>query len=336
MNSKSPSRAFTLIETMTVVAIIGLVAAITLPAVQSAREAARRAQCGNNLRQIGLALHGYHESNNCFPMNHTSRFTHGNYDGYFSIHTRLLPYLERRELYQAINFDVGTVPPETFNWGPLTPEEAAANSTNATASNASVSTFLCPSDSGAFASAGVDHRGNVGVGAEPRTTAEFPDSGDGFFEEIGLTSAARIPDGLSHTAAFSERLRGSGQLGAPAPELDFWMRPTFTRTADDLLVSCRIAAREEVTFAFVYGGRWWFWSGRERTFYNHAQAPNGIVPDCISGQRRTATGMATARSNHPEGVNTLMGDGSTRFVSESIDQSVWRRLGTRNGWDLVE
>jgi type II secretory pathway pseudopilin PulG len=337
VNLSQSRRGVTLIEATVVIGIIGILVALILPAVQSAREAARRAWCQNNLRQIGVALHAYHEANNCFPMNHTSRYHRGpEYDGYYSVHVRLLPFLGREPVYNSINFSVGTVPPETFAWPPLDSSEKAMNLINVTASSARVATFLCPSDGGAFEAAGNNYRGNVGVGSEPMTTVEFPDSGNGFFQELGLTSAATFPDGLSHTVAFSERLRGSGQFEQPVPERDFWSRPVFTSSADDLLQSCAVAARSGANSTFVYGGRWWFWSGRERTFYNHAQVPNGRIPDCIAGQRRTATGMSSARSWHLGGVNALMGDASLRFVTETIDHGVWRGLGTRNGEELVD
>jgi prepilin-type N-terminal cleavage/methylation domain-containing protein/prepilin-type processing-associated H-X9-DG protein len=334
------SGGFTLIELIVVIGIICILMAISLPAVQSAREAVRRAQCQNNLRQIGLALHSYHDANDCFPLGYTyvhdtskKEFT---YLAFFSIHVRLLPYLEQSALYDSVNFTAGTIPFETFQGPQLRPQELAGNATQATVYQTTVRLFLCPSDGGNFARAGNNYRANDGVGPWNLMSAEFPDSGNGLFESLRLTRASSVPDGLSHTAAFSERLRGSGDDQRLVPERDYWPKPGLTLTADQLVQGCRIAARSVLTEGFIHSGRWWFWTGRERTLYTHTQPPNGTVPDCISGAFRTAPGMVTARSLHPGGVNLLMADGSLRFVSENIDTAVWRGLGTRNGAELVD
>jgi prepilin-type processing-associated H-X9-DG protein len=207
---------------------------------------------------------------------------------------------------------------------------------NTTALSVHVGIFLCPSDGGPFEAAGNNYRGNVGVGPDATTTAESRDSGNGLFLEIGLARPAFVTDGLSHTAAFSERLRGSAEASRPLPERDFWRMPGDVATADEAIIGCRAAARQGVTEVFTFGGRWWFWPGRERTLYSHTQEPNGRVPDCLFPFGITAGGMATARSWHGGGVNVLMGDGSNRFVEETIDRSVWRGLGTRNGGELVD
>ena len=103
--------------------------------------------------------------------------------------------------------------------------------------------------------------------------------------------------------------------------------PSDVATADEALVGCRTAARPGAKLVFTVGGRSWFWVGRERTLYTHTQEPNGPVPDCLFPSGISAVGTSTARSWHGGGVNVLMGDGSNRFVQESIDRSVWRGLG---------
>ena len=87
---------------------------------------------------------------------------------------------------------------------------------------------------------------------------------------------------------------------------------------------------------FRSGGLWWFWTGKDQTLYTHTQPPNGRIVDCLTSGQQPPSGMVTARSMHPGGVNALMGDGSVRFVSDSIDPAVWRGLGTRNGAELVD
>jgi prepilin-type N-terminal cleavage/methylation domain-containing protein len=332
---------FTLIELMVVVGIISILMALTLPAVQAARESARRAQCQNNLRQIGLALHAYAATHDCFPVTHTRTLIRAErriYEGTFSIHVRLLPHLEQAPLYAAINFDVGTVPPDTFN-AFADETERALIAANTTVASSPVAVFLCPSDGGAFERTGNNYRGNVGIGPDRLNQPEYPDSGTGFFQEVGLTRPAYVVDGLSHTAAFAERLRGTGLVDRPRPDRDAWSQHSVAFTGDDLLQVCRIAGRVGAVGwneVYPYSGKWWFWGGRERTTYTHTQEPNGPVPDCIPAQVVPATGMATARSRHPGVVHALMGDGSVRSVAGTIQRAVWRGLGTRNVGELVD
>ena len=339
---RAPRGGFSLIELLVVIGIISILIALLLPAVQAAREAARRARCQNNLRQLGLALHSYHDSNGCFPIEITNHFDSlldpenpqpFDYSGEFSVQSRLLPGLDQMPLYNSINFDVGTV---SGFLGLSTPEVQAMYAVNETAIQTGVSVFLCPTDGGQFA-AGTNYRGNVGVGVNPLPSFIHPDSGNGLLVELGLTRAASVADGLSHTAAFSERLQGSGGRRLD-PNRDFYAgRTGHPGTADDLMVACRISARPRYDDAgFVQSGDHWFWAGRDQTTYIHAQVPNGPIPDCLFSAIRVPPGLSTARSDHPGGVNVVMADGSVRFVAETIDQSTWRGLGTRNGGELVD
>ncbi len=325
---------FTLIEALVVLGLTAILTALLLPAVQAAREAARRARCSNNLRQIGLALHGYIRDNDWFPP---SNMTNGRvgYMGFYSVHSRLLPYLDQTTLFDSANFAIGTLPPNALGIASLGASEESRNAANATVAATVVDLFLCPSDGGLPGWAGNNYRGNVGIGPGAHTSAEFSDSGNGLFPEAAYVLAASVPDGFSHTAAFSERLRGSGRDDDPIPARDYYPWRTALFTADQLVHGCQAFARPGVG-AYVGGGSGWFWSGRERTLYNHAQAPNGSVPDCLAPSMYAALGMATARSLHPGGVNVLMADGSVRFVPESISQPVWRGLGSRNGSELVD
>ena len=331
IGSKVHARGFTLVELLVVMGVLCLLVAIALPAVQAARESARRSLCQNNLHQIGLAIHGYHADHNTFPPAITVNRV--GYAGAFSVQVRLLPHLDQSTLFNSINFEPGTWPPDTYNT-PITPEQKTGNSTNATVYQNSISTFLCPADGLASGPAN-NYRGNTGVGPGMHTSIELPDSGNGIFPELSMINASHVTDGLSHTVAFSERVHGSNIVTSPSPDRDAFLQPFKLFTADQSIQGCRIAPRLKLP-AFVAHGAWWFWTGRERTLYNHAQTPNGFVPDCLLAHGIPAEGLATARSLHPGGVNALTADGSCRFVLETISQPVWRGLGTRNGSELVD
>jgi prepilin-type N-terminal cleavage/methylation domain-containing protein/prepilin-type processing-associated H-X9-DG protein len=339
------NQGFTIIELLVVVGLLCLLIAFLLPAVQSAREAARKSQCAHNLRQIGLAIHNYHTTYSCFPVCITSAFLYGKpgsavdellYSGTFAPHVRLLPYLDLLPVYNSVNFFTGSGSPDHPIVTPTVTGEGAAIAINATASNTQVSMFLCPSDGGALSASGNNYRANVGNGPAGGRSAEYRDSGNGLFQEIGLTRINDVIDGLSHTAAFSERLRGSGLDTDLSPERDVWPMPPYAQSADELLTGCMITARPGARPTFSRSGDWWFWLGRDRTLYTHTQEPNGKTPDCLFIGMTPPYGMSTARSWHYNGVNVLMGDGSLRFVLETIDLSIWRGLGTRNGGELID
>ncbi len=335
------TRGFTLIESLVCVALLGLLTALLLPAVQAAREAARRARCANNLKQIGLALQDYHADHNSFPYE-TTEFRlprvlstqPGIHEGYSAL-ARLLPYMDRQPLYSSLNFGVEAHP------GPTTPRLE-----NSTAFETTLSFYLCPSDGAErLRTHGNNYRGNFGVGPAPNTSAESPDGGNGFYNLPMTLRAASFTDGLSHTVAYSERLRGSGvnaqiDPGSAKPERDFGdlgisIKPSpFERDADYALAWCRVAAATAFP-SFTNGGYTWLISKRATTTYCHAQEPNGPIPDAIPGVPQ-AWGIVTARSWHRGGVNALMADGSVRFVRDGISRRVSRALGTRNGGELVE
>jgi len=329
---------FTLIESMVVVSVIGLLVALVLPAVHSSREAARRAQCANNLKQIGLALHNYEAANNSFPLNWRDPRVdpsrgHPFYIGSrpYSALTRLLPYLEQRPLFAAINFEVETFP--TWNGSSFPFPQ------NQTAFATTLSFYLCPSDAASSPTPyGCNYRGNYGVGPSVATNWETYDSGTGFYTFPGVLTPSSFPDGLSHTVAYSERLRGTGTGGGLVPARDLGdimvMSGCVSRDADYALQCCQLAATRDFP-AYRDAGFTWFYGDFDCAAYNHAQEPNGRIPDALTASA-TWMGIATARSLHPGGVNGLMADGSVRFFKETIARAAWRGLGTRNGGELVE
>jgi prepilin-type N-terminal cleavage/methylation domain-containing protein/prepilin-type processing-associated H-X9-DG protein len=344
--TRRPARAgFTLIEVLVVVSIIGLLIALLLPAVQSAREAARRAQCVNNLKQIGLALHNYQSAHGSFPLNWGAArvdpvrglpWAIGGRP--YSALARMLPYIEQQPLYAAINFDVETFPDKEPHHFP-SPQ-------NLTAFSTPVAGYLCPSDAGPVPTPyGTSYRGNYGLGPVPATSAESFDSGVGFYSGYGVLSPRDFIDGLSHTAAYGERLRGTGEGGGPSPARDFGnllvMDFCDIRSADYALKCSQLASAQSMFPLSRMSGIYWYIGDFQCGAYNHAQEPNGRIPDAVTPNVTylgggVVAGVVTARSLHPGGVNSLMGDGSVRFATDSTARQVWRALGTRNGSELVE
>ncbi|MGC8644524.1 MAG: DUF1559 domain-containing protein [Isosphaeraceae bacterium] len=326
------SAGFTLVEALVVISIIGLLISLLLPAVQASREAARRAQCANNLKQIGLALHSYEEANGSFPLNWKDRRIWPLYSRPFSALTRLLPFLDQQPLYASVNFNVEILPARDLR--------GFDSPWNLTAYATCVGLYLCPSDAAAVPTPfGCNYRGNYGVGPNIGTNRESYDSGNGFYTFPGVLGPDAFPDGLSHTVAYSERVRGTGGDGVGVvPTRDFGdimvLNDCAVRDADYALACCRLAATLGFP-AYRQGGFTWFYGDFECAAYNHAQEPNGRIPDAIS-KSVAWRGIATARSLHPGGVNGLMGDGSVRFFKSSIARQIWRGLGTRNGDELVE
>lgn len=334
-------RGFTLIETLVVIAIISIMIGLLLPAVQAAREAARRSQCTNNLKQIGISLHGYYAANNVFPFQSTwfhpelqpmpAPCCQGCRNFNFSAQVRLMPFMEKSTGASGLNMELELCPELGFD-----PQRA-----NTTALNVHLTSLVCPSDNVATGDAGyfTSYRGNVGVGPCINATSETPDSGNGFFPHENRFDAALISDGLSSTVAFSERAVGSGDSGSLSATRDFGDlsigKQAAYRTADLALEVCRVAAANR-SFPLSRRGGWkWYNATREDAYYCHTQQPNGSIPDALVLPGDTA-GITAARSYHPSGVNALMGDGSTRFVTSTVSRAVWRALGTRNGGELVE
>ena len=231
IENRRPGRltGFTLIELLVVIGLIGLLIALTLPAVQAAREAARKTQCANNLRQIALALQNYVSRFDALPPRITTPGKNSVQQvGLFSIYVRLLPDLDQVALFNSVNFTSGTIPPEAMD-SARPPENLKWKlPINATISSTTLSVFLCPSDGGPLHGVGCNYVGNTGVGPDTHLFAEYPDSGNGIFPEIEYVTLASIIDGLSHTAAFSERSRGSA---GPISPIRAWITSSSRGTS---------------------------------------------------------------------------------------------------------
>ncbi len=221
MNSSS-RRGFTLIELLVVIAIIAVLIALLLPAVQSAREAARRAQCTNNLKQIGLALHNYHSTNDVFPMgtsfNPVDTANDPGVWASWSAQALMLGFVEQTPLYNAIN----------FNWGPLATGTTTSDGTggiNTTATHTLINSFVCPSDpysggghqninnyASCFATTGLPlYIVNWSAPGGPPYYNQQPSGSTGMFTFALAYGIRNCTDGTSNTVAYAEWLVGDGR-----------------------------------------------------------------------------------------------------------------------------
>lgn len=307
-----PSRAYTLIEVLVVVGIIGILSAILVPAVQSAREAARRAQCITNMRQIGLALGAYHAVHSMFPSSQlmTSAGWTSNSMSEFAF---LLPHLELQPVYSSINMSLAN-----------TDSPDSPSNENSTAARTNISLFTCPSDGG---EARNSYRFNKGRFAAQSQGPPF----DGPFSLAVLPSRRTVTDGLSATAFLSERLVGGfSQTGTHAiRDVKYpltWEADTIA-SDEEFIPLCL----ESLPYAwYLHAGKYWIYSGFRFTHYNHNGSPNDSRPSC--GFR---IGLHPPRSHHPSGVNVLLGDGHVEFITNSIASQSWRALGTYNGGEVA-
>jgi prepilin-type N-terminal cleavage/methylation domain-containing protein/prepilin-type processing-associated H-X9-DG protein len=309
-------RGFTLIELLVVIAIIAVLIALLLPAVQAAREAARRMQCNNNLKQIGLAMHNYEGIHNVLPSART------NSPHYWSSLAQILPHLEGASLYNAINFDFSQRP---------TPTSPA----NSTAVRIIIPTYLCPSDprqervhpdygpTNYVANAGTDSMGSSFT--RPDGTTGTP---NGLMFDKSRVRFAEITDGLSNTTAYSETLKGSGvdtTGDTPRSVIDQYKKGTSSVFYTDDYCA---------TITTLGGNRAQEWSRGSFTggsTINNARTPNSKIPDCAGD----LNGLISARSAHPGGVNVLFADGHVQFVKESVARATWWAVSTRASGEVV-
>jgi len=309
-----------LIEVITAVAIIGVLAALLLGTVQSARESARRVACASNLRQIGLALQSYHSTYSQFPadlVDHSA--PHHTDASQVSLFVGVLPYLEQQPLFNSINHNL------------INQESAeAASLENRTARRTRLSVLLCPSDP--VAERRVNYRFNRGSPQLKPSAANY----DGPFGFGFIARDSSVTDGLSQTAFVSERVAGDFQPGRVDRTRDVKFpaeRSLYSLPTEDQFISACLSTRDagwEST-----SGRYWMFAGIINTFYNHAGSPNDRRPTCGWGHAYdvSSRGLHPPRSFHPGGVHVLRGDASVNFTESGIDLKAWGAMGTPNGAD---
>jgi prepilin-type N-terminal cleavage/methylation domain-containing protein/prepilin-type processing-associated H-X9-DG protein len=361
-------RGFTLIELLVVIAIIAVLIALLLPAVQAAREAARRSQCVNNLKQIGIGLHNYHQSSDCFPLGVSlnlyqmpNTYRAKNSWGHLGL---LLPFVEQQAVYNSANFNWGV----EENSGGTMPEVI-----NSTAADTQIKGYVCPSDplggnGGSTSYAGNDrdtsnYFGCVGattslsvpngvdtgvVGRIPNAT-NFPSTAStGMFTFQAVYGLRDCIDGSSNTIAYSEGVvNGTNTtggslryMGVKNVGMDASFRQLDVRAAGTAVVLSNIAKCDQSWQAGGnadnQAGRDWAHGCMTQTLFNTVVTPNGKKwTHCSNTGSTTMAPLTNANSYHSGGVNALFSDGSVKFLKDSINQNTWMSLGTRNGGEVV-
>lgn len=336
VRSRRVREAFTLVELLVVIAIIGILVGLLLPAVQAAREAARRMQCSNNIKQLGLALHNYESTFRVFPTSYVvARGVTTNVGGQWSAFARLLPYLEQGNLQSLVNFSL-------------------PYATQLNVATARIPTYLCPSEPNDLVrvdpSTGVprDYPANyvVNFGTwqvyNPMTGA----GGDGVFYPSSRVTHGSLTDGTSNTLGFSEAKAYTPYIrnisADPGP-----IAPTLASFATGLTGdNCCIGP----TLQLNTGHTEWADGLCQQSGFTTTFAPNAIIPYTVAGKvydidvvswregttlTRSTYAALPARSHHTGIVQCALMDGSVRSVTSSIELIVWRSLGTRSGAEVV-
>ncbi len=352
---------FTLIELLVVIAIIATLVAILLPAVQRARESARNITCKNHLKQLGLALHNYHETHRTFPRGNFE--VAGSLDGDgnrswkgYAVHVMLLPFVEQAAVYDQIDF--------TKNM------DATPNSIT---KQTVIATFLCPSDisliqNGVSRDQGPGNNyvfstgpsvwwfqpGNASGAPYPPQSLPDLDHQVGIFNYRLNVRISEITDGTSQTIAASELIKGDGDrttynlipgtytLGDTVRDgaVPAGMAKSFPTRADVETwgANCLTASTASSSKPRGDTGTNWMRGDIGQTLFNTLDVPNSKHPNCVACAgcgANTDRANFPARSRHSGGVNVLMADGQVRFVGDSIDFTLWQNLGARNDGNVV-
>jgi prepilin-type N-terminal cleavage/methylation domain-containing protein/prepilin-type processing-associated H-X9-DG protein len=322
-------RGLTLLELLVAIAIIGILIALLLPAVQASREQARRMHCASNLRQMAVAMLNYEAAQRMLPPGACLGL---------SQHVAILPYLEQEELTQladqliAQRTQPGVIAPKQF--------------LSAQLSGTPILVFVCPSDPSSRQIvrnvAGTSYAANTGTGL-------LRSGFDGVFQRLdpesqeyvqGPVRVGDISDGTAQTIAFSEILAADDTDTPPQRVVYSTVQKyIYPSEFDDLCEACLAGNYQQFPppngplIDRFYRGRPWTWGDMGRTWYNHALPPGS--PNCRN-LSDTQKGIFSAASQHPGGVNSAYVDGHIDFTANVVDRNVWRAMGSRNGGEVLD
>jgi len=323
--------AFTLVELLVVIAIIGVLVALLLPAVQAARESARRLQCQNNLKQFGLGIHNRHDNFGRFPPGNTRGDRHAmlvNRFGRDSASTPLVPFVEQKVIYDQLDFT-----------------SCASLQPNVNLRKTTVSAFVCPSDpkfvgpdstTGGAQSTGSSNYG-FSLGPTLNVWRTAPDNERGMFGFDRGRRMADITDGTSNTIAAAEFLKGDltaskYSTGEMIYSVSISSLSQYKPTQASLQTYSNSCDAVKATSPHASNnGLSWMYAMVMHSLINTVDTPNSKFHTCAQGiccLTDGSNGNFQARSRHPGGVNVLMGDGSVRFVTNSVNFDVWQGLGS--------
>jgi len=320
IRGRHQAAGFTLIELLSVMGIVGLLLSLSLPAVMNARAQAARLQCANNLRQIGVAVDGFHETRRHYPYYFCGiqETTSGTQRGYcLSPHSQILQWIGKTALADSIDWDDQVLDSNA---------SAPLAGSNRTAFASSVETFLCPSDPLASGPA-TSYRFCAGV------LPVWPRDPGGMFPPARTESARDAIDGLSQTAFASERLIGPGRQATAFERLSVIISVNSTEEIARSCYSANLAGSSAGGPFDSYPGTTWLRGSARHVTYNHFFPPNSRMQDCAA---RTVYGLFSARSSHPGGVNVLFGDGHVSFIANDINLELWWAIASRSNQEVVD
>ena len=359
MKKRLQKTGFTLVELLVVIAIIGILIALLLPAVQAAREAARRMECTNNLKQFGLGLHNFLSTFDQFPAAHpgavSPKYQNNPYATPFhfswSVHAQLTPYLEQIAISQRVDVNE---PVLAIN-SPA--DDAAANWNDTFPGNLGnvfrvpVPMFMCPSDIrqsniwvtvyGETVLGPTNYKVCMGSGAMSTNPSVSRTLGpahhtDGPFMVRNRQNSGSINDGLSNTIFMSESILGMNSAGLTKVTAN----PKYHYFSNTPGLVPETGHQESPPLDGTIWPRGYCWNGGyfRSTLYNHYFTPNTKLFDVHANDPSNdlqSCGIYAARSFHTGGVNALRGDGSVTLYSDTIAENIWRALSTRNGGEAV-